>query len=68
MGPLKPVASSSAEGGFLAFDRLPHRLKDEIDPWGADRLSAAHLSLMRNLKDALDPSGRLSPGRFVGGL
>jgi glycolate oxidase FAD binding subunit len=60
---------SAAEGSVVAFDVLPRRLKDDIDPWGAERaLSAAQLSLSRKLKDALDPRGLLSPGRFVGGL
>lgn len=60
---------SAAEGGVVVFDKLPKRLKEDIDPWGTDRtLSATQLSLMRNLKAALDPQGLLSPGRFVGGL
>jgi glycolate oxidase FAD binding subunit len=58
-----------AAGGGVVFDVLPRRLKDSIDPWGTERaLSAAQLSLMRKLKESLDPRGLLSPGRFVGGL
>jgi glycolate oxidase FAD binding subunit len=60
---------SVAAGGGVVFDVLPRRLKDSIDPWGTERaLSAAQLSLMRKLKESLDPRGLLSPGRFVGGL
>lgn len=63
------VQVSAAEGGVVVFDKLPKRLTEALDPWGADRtLSATQLNLMRNLKAALDPRGLLSPGRFVGDL
>jgi FAD/FMN-containing dehydrogenase len=53
----------------VTFDALPTSLKDRIDPWNTERaLSTAQLSLMRAIKDALDPRGLLSPGRFIGGI
>jgi len=59
----------AAVGGAATFDALPASLKDRIDPWSTDRaLSAAQLSLMRSVKEALDPRGMLSPGCFVGGV
>lgn len=58
-----------AEGGTVIFDALPTTLKDRIDPWSTDRtITSGQLSLMRGIKEALDPRRLLSPGRFVGGL
>ena len=54
-----------AAGGWTVFDLLPTVLKDRIDPWGAD---PPGMQLMRGIKETLDPSGCLSPGRFVGGI
>lgn len=60
---------AGADGGGVTFDALPASLKTRIDPWNTDRaLSPAQLSLMRAVKDALDPRAMLSPGRFVGGI
>jgi len=58
-------ASARAAGGWLVFDALPAALKKDIDPWGED---IPGLELMRGIKQTLDPNGRLSPGRFVGGI
>jgi len=54
-----------AAGGWAVFDLLPTRLKDRIDPWGAE---PPGLQLMRGIKRTLDPNRCLSPGRFVGGI
>jgi glycolate oxidase FAD binding subunit len=43
----------------------PPELKSEINVWGAP---SGDFSLMQKLKDVFDPSGVLSPGRFIGGL
>jgi glycolate oxidase FAD binding subunit len=43
----------------------PPELKSEINIWGAP---PGDLSLMQKLKGVFDPSGILSPGRFMGGL
>jgi len=52
-------------GGWVVFDILPVPLKEHIDPWDDD---VPGLALMRGIKATLDPQGRLSPGRFVGGI
>ena len=52
-------------GGWVTFDVAPGVANDRIDPWGIDPPGA---ELMRGVKRALDPRGRLSPGRFVGGI
>jgi glycolate oxidase FAD binding subunit len=58
-------ATVRAAGGWVVFDLLPTRLKDRIDPWGAE---PPGLHLMRGIKRTLDPNGCMSPGRFVGGI
>lgn len=54
-----------ARGGSLTVLRCPAELKSQIDAWGP---VGDGFDLMRKLKDAWDPKGTLSPGRFVGGL
>ncbi len=51
-------------GGWTVFDHIPAPLKDHIETWG----EAPAVSLMRGIKQTLDPRNRLSPGRFVGGI
>jgi glycolate oxidase FAD binding subunit len=51
--------------GWVVFDVLPASLKTTIDPWGDD---VPGIELMKGIKATLDPHGRLSPGRFVGGI
>ncbi|MBP1685562.1 MAG: FAD-binding oxidoreductase [Deltaproteobacteria bacterium] len=51
-------------GGWTAFDRVPAPLRAQLDTWG----EAPAVSLMRGIKQTLDPQNRLSPGRFVGGI
>jgi glycolate oxidase FAD binding subunit len=51
--------------GWAVFDVLPARLKTRLDTWDAE---VPGISLMRGVKKMLDPKGRLSPGRFVGGI
>jgi glycolate oxidase FAD binding subunit len=43
----------------------PSELKREINVWGAP---SGDFALMQKLKSVFDPSGILSPGRFMGGL
>lgn len=58
-------AEAEAAEGSLVVERAPAALKAEVDAWGAPALP---LDLARRIKDALDPRGVLSPGRFAGGL
>jgi glycolate oxidase FAD binding subunit len=58
-------AQVSAAGGWVVFDLFSPDLKGRIDPWGPE---PPGMALMRGIKQALDPKGHLSPGRFVGGI
>jgi FAD/FMN-containing dehydrogenase len=49
-------------GGSLVVERAPAELKARLDPWG---LSDASASLMRRVKQQLDPDDIFSPGRFL---
>ncbi|MGH9431989.1 MAG: FAD-binding oxidoreductase [Terriglobia bacterium] len=60
---LRTVATQLA--GALTIASGPLALKQQVDSWGP---SPTDFTMMRKLKQALDPSGILSPGRFVGGL
>ncbi len=52
-------------GGWCVVECLPAAWKDGFDVWGR---AAAPVELMRSVKQALDPHGVFSPGRFAGGL
>lgn len=52
-------------GGYLVLEQAPPEVKERISVWGR---SPGGLFLMRRMKERLDPSGRLNPGRFVGGI
>ena len=58
-------AAARQADGWAIFDLLPARLKARLDTWDAE---VPGISLMRGVKNMLDPKGRLSPGRFVGGI
>jgi glycolate oxidase FAD binding subunit len=49
----------------IVWDRLPDSWKSVTDVWGPIR---ADFPLLRGLKQAFDPVGLFSPGRFMGGL
>jgi len=49
----------------LVIERCPTVVKRSIDVWGDPGPS---LSLMRAIKQKLDPKNTLNPGRYVGGL
>ncbi len=54
--------------GYLVLESAPPALLPALDPetvWGPP---GPDVALMARLKAALDPAGRLNPGRFVGGL
>ena len=54
-------ASAHAIGGALVIENAPQEIKGAIDAWGDVGTKA---SLMRRVKQELDPDGLLSPGRF----
>ncbi len=58
-------AVAAALGGSLIVEQAAPDIKPELDIWGGE---IEALPLMRRIKDALDPKGILSPGRFVGGI
>lgn len=59
-------AFAAADGGSVVIERGPLALRTRVDPWGA--VAAPALSLMRALKQELDPQRTLNPGRFVAGI
>lgn len=58
-------AAARRSGGWAVFEAIPSELAGRLDPWGFD---APALAVMRRVKQALDPAGLFSPGRFVGGI
>jgi glycolate oxidase FAD binding subunit len=58
-------ALSRELGISCTFPRLPPECVGQVDPWDEPR---PEIGLMRAIKNALDPSGVFSPGRFVGRL
>jgi glycolate oxidase FAD binding subunit len=52
-------------GGALVVERCSPEMKTRIDVWGRP---GSDFEIMRKLKQAWDPKGILSPGRFVGAL
>lgn len=51
-------------GGSVVVLRAPAGLREVLDLWGP----VPALDLMRRVKDQFDPTHRLAPGRFVGGI
>ncbi len=52
-------------GGSMVMECAPAALKLKLDPWGSPR---GDFSLMKRIKDGVDPLGVLNPGRFLGGI
>ena len=51
--------------GNLVIEDAPPKVKDRLKIWGEQ---GSDFVVMKRIKDQLDPSGIMSPGRFVGGL
>ncbi|WP_018133103.1 FAD-binding oxidoreductase [Effusibacillus pohliae] len=56
---------AEATGGYAVIEHAEPELKRKLDVWGTIR---GGLSLMKGIKQTIDPAGILSPGRFVGGI
>jgi glycolate dehydrogenase FAD-binding subunit len=52
-------------GGSLTLAAAPPEIRERVDVWAAPPQS---LSLMKRVKERLDPERRFNPGRFVGGI
>lgn len=58
-------AALQPRDGTAVVLRAPAAVRDRLDHWGP---VGSSFELMRRVKERFDPEGRLSPGRFVGGL
>jgi glycolate oxidase FAD binding subunit len=56
---------SREAGGNLVIHQAPPDLKKRLSIWGE---LPPDFAVMKRIKEALDPLGMMSPGRFVGGL
>jgi glycolate oxidase FAD binding subunit len=57
-------ADIAAHDGTVVVVDAPPEVKQQLDVWGA----VQGLDVMRRVKAQFDPHGRMSPGRFVGGI
>jgi len=53
------------KGGNMVLLQAPAEMKREVPVWGEP---GSDLILMKRIKEALDPNGVMSPGRFIDGL
>ena len=59
------LARSRKAGGNMIIQSAPIHVKKRLKVWGE---VGSDFVVMKRLKEHLDPSGIMSPGRFVGGL
>jgi glycolate oxidase FAD binding subunit len=59
------TAEAVRNAGNLVVESCPRELKEKVSVWGEPR---SDYSVMRRLKETVDPAGVLNPGRFVGGI
>ncbi len=52
-------------GGYAVVERCPTQAKKRLDVWGD---AGPGLAVMHRLKEQMDPTRLLNPGRFVGGI
>lgn len=57
-------AAAASLDGHLVVERCPLAVKAQVDVWG----QVEGIALMQRIKQRLDPSGILNPGRFVAGI
>ena len=57
-------SAATSLDGHLVVERCPLAVKEQADVWG----EVEGIALMRRIKQMLDPSGILNPGRFVAGI
>lgn len=58
-------ATLAQHDGSAVVLQAPEAVRDALDHWGP---VGDALELMRRVKHRFDPEGRMSPGRFVGGI
>jgi FAD/FMN-containing dehydrogenase len=59
------LARCREKGGNLVIEDAPTEVKDRLKIWGE---AGSDFVVMKRIKEQIDPSGIMSPGRFVGGL
>lgn len=60
------LAQLPGGGGTVVVREHREGVGEQVDTWGP--MPQRLLDLMRDVKAALDPDGRMAPGRFVGGI
>jgi glycolate oxidase FAD binding subunit len=59
------TAAASRSEGNLTVESCPLPIKERVNVWGEAR---SDHGIMRRLKQQIDPTETLNPGRYVGGL
>lgn len=59
------TSEASQYEGSLGVESSPPPIKGKVDIWGNPR---SDYRIMRRIKEQIDPSGILNPGRFMGGI